>query len=232
MGGVLQAHLVPSLCLLATLGLYFGAKRLYRRWPRWWSSPMILVPAVLIAGLLLTRIPYVTYTHYSHWLTWLLGPATVGFALPIYEYRAVIRRHGLALSVGVTVGLAVALLTSVGLARLLGLSDVLARSLSMRSVSTPFAMLGAPLAGGAADIAAICVVITGVFGAIAGEWLLGWLPVKSPLAKGAMFGVAAHGVGTAKAYSRDAEEGMIASLTMVIAGVIMVLIAPWLRDLL
>lgn len=224
--------LLPTLCLLVTVLLYLGAKRFYRHRPRWWSSPIIAVPVLLVGGLLLSGVPYAVYASESHWLTWLLGPATVAFALPIYEYRAVVRRNWLALMVGVGVGLTVAVLTSVGLARAFGLADVLTRSLSVRSVSTPFAMIAAPLAGGKADIAAICVVITGVIGAMTGEWLLGWLPVKSPLAKGALFGVAAHGVGTAKAYSRDQEEGMIASLTMVIAGVVMVLAAPLIARLL
>jgi putative effector of murein hydrolase len=50
--------------------------------------------------------------------------------------------------------------------------------------------------------------------------------VGGPL--GALFGAAAHGVGTAKAREIGSEEGVVSSLTMMIAGVAMVLIAPLL----
>ncbi|EXA57690.1 lrgB-like family protein [Acinetobacter baumannii 348935] len=49
---------------------------------------------------------------------------------------------------------------------------------------------------------------------------------------GASLGNAAHGFGTTKAYSRDKEEGVIASLTMVLAGIFMVLVGPFLVHLL
>ena len=44
--------------------------------------------------------------------------------------------------------------------------------------------------------------------------------------EGALFGAAAHGVGTAKARELGSEDGVVASLTMMIAGVVMVLLAP------
>ncbi len=34
---------------IATIGLYFAAKRLYRRWPRWWLTPLGVAPLLLIA---------------------------------------------------------------------------------------------------------------------------------------------------------------------------------------
>jgi putative effector of murein hydrolase len=46
-----------------------------------------------------------------------------------------------------------------------------------------------------------------------------------------LFGAAAHGVGTAKARELGSEEGVIASLTMMIGGVVMVLLAPMLGRL-
>ncbi|MHB1269005.1 MAG: LrgB family protein [Acidithiobacillus ferriphilus] len=48
------------------------------------------------------------------------------------------------------------------------------------------------------------------------------------LAWGASWGAAAHAIGTAADYARDEEAGAVASLTMVIAGIGMILIAPFL----
>ncbi|MGC3965633.1 MAG: LrgB family protein [Rhodocyclaceae bacterium] len=223
---------LATACLVVTVALYFAMKRVHRQYKRAWLSPMIVVPAILICALLVTHIPYVTYASRSHWLSWMLGPATVAFAIPIYDYRDTIRRHWLPLVVGVCVGMTVAVVSSVALARLMHLPEALERSLAVRSISTPFAMIAAPELGGAADLAAVFVVVTGVCGMMLGEWLLAFLPVRSSLARGALFGAGAHAAGTATAHGRSVDEGVVSSLTMIVAGVLMVIIAPLLAQIL
>lgn len=212
--------------LLVTVLMYFLSRRLWVRFPRIWLSPIITAPIGVIGLLLLLGIPYVDYASKSRWLTWLLGPSVVAFAIPIYEYRQVIVRHWLPLVVGVVVGMVVAVSSSIVLSRLFELPEVIERSLAVRSISTPFAMIAAPKLGGSADLAAIFVVITGILGMILGQALLGWLPIRSALARGALFGAGAHAAGTAAAHARDVEEGVISSLTMIIAGILIVLLAP------
>jgi len=46
------------------------------------------------------------------------------------------------------------------------------------------------------------------------------------LARGALFGMGAHGAGTAKARELAAEEGAVAGLVMVMAGLFNVLVTP------
>ena len=46
------------------------------------------------------------------------------------------------------------------------------------------------------------------------------------MAKGAGFGAASHGAGTARSYELGQQEGVVASLVMMLSGVTMVLIAP------
>jgi putative effector of murein hydrolase len=52
------------------------------------------------------------------------------------------------------------------------------------------------------------------------------------LARGALFGMGAHGAGVAKANQIGSEEGSIAGLVMVLVGLINVLAAPLLAMLL
>ena len=52
------------------------------------------------------------------------------------------------------------------------------------------------------------------------------LPVRSRLARGALLGAAAHGAGTAKANEIGSEEGVVASLTMMLGGVFTIFAAP------
>lgn len=226
-------HLPQGLFWLAlTIVLYVASRSLHKRFPHTLLSPLIAVPVLLIAILLAAHVSYASYNAQSHWLSAMLGPATVAFAVPIHEYRAVIRRHFMPLIAGVVVGMTVAVVSTVVLSRLFGLPESLERSLSVRSISTPFAIAAAPQMGGQAELAAVFVVITGLAGMVLGEWLLSWLPVRSALARGALFGAGAHAVGTATAHRRDTEEGVISSLTMIIAGILMVLLAPWLSALL
>jgi predicted murein hydrolase (TIGR00659 family) len=211
---------------VATIALYYFSKALYRRWPLVWLSPLFAAPAVLIAIAVILNASYQDYMRDTHWLLALLGPATVAFAVPIYEQRALIKRYWPILLAGVSVGSTTAMVSAWGLASLFGLDESLRLSLMPRSISTPFAMVVSGDIGGVPNLTAVFVVITGLFGAAAGQTLLRLLPLRSGLARGALFGMGAHGVGVAKAHEIGREEGSIAGLVMVLVGLTNVLAAP------
>ncbi|KAB0675257.1 LrgB family protein [Burkholderia territorii] len=215
-------------CFVLTVALYFASKRLYAYRKTLLFSPLVFVPGVLVLLVLLTGIPYSVYFRDTRWLMWLLGPATIAFAVPIYDYRDLIRRHWLSLSVGVAVGIGAGVCGSLLLAKLLHLSPELQRSLMTRSVSTPFALAVSDKIHAPKDLTALFVIATGICGMLLGEIVLALVPMRTRLARGALSGAAAHGVGTAKAREIGNEEGVVSSLTMMIAGVAMVLIAPLL----
>ncbi|MGN6232052.1 MAG: LrgB family protein [Trinickia sp.] len=225
---VARPQWVAAVCFVLTIAFYAVGKRLYARFRQPWLTPLVIVPAMLAVVVLAMRIPYSVYFADTRWLMWLLGPATVAFAVPIYEYRDLMRRHWISLTAGVTVGIVVAVGGSFVLARLLHLEPDVARSLMTRSVSTPFALAVSDQIHAPKQLTALFVIATGVCGMLLGELVLIFLPLRSRLARGVMFGAAAHGVGTAKARELGSEEGVIASLTMMIAGVVMVLLAPLL----
>ncbi|EEP99486.1 LrgB family protein [Yersinia ruckeri ATCC 29473] len=217
---------------MLTLGLYFANKILYRRCRSLLLMPLVLTPMVLVLLLVMTPISYQDYIGETHWLLWLLGPATIAFAVPVYENLSIIRRHWLSLSAGVITAITVAVASSVGLAKLLTLSEEVQRSLAVRSITTPFALEAARQLGGQPDLVALFVVITGVFGMAVGDLLFLRLSVRSGLAKGAGLGASSHGAGTAKAYEMGPQEGVVASLVMMLAGIITVIGAPLIGYLL
>lgn len=220
------SRLIAAGCFVLTVALYFVSKKLYARYRSPWLTPLVAVPAVLAAIVLVLHIPYPVYFEDTRWLMWLLGPATVAFAVPIHEYRDLLKRHWISLAVGVTVGIVVAVGGSLALAKLLHLSPELQRSLMTRSVSTPFALAVSDKIHAPRELTALFVIATGVCGMLFGELVLALVPLRTRMARGALFGAAAHGVGTAKARELGSEEGVVASLTMMIAGVAMVLLAP------
>jgi putative effector of murein hydrolase len=86
--------------------------------------------------------------------------------------------------------------------------------------------------GGIPALTAVLVVCTGIFGAATGRFLLNALRVESHAARGLALGVAAHGIGTARAFQVSAEMGAYAGLGMGMNGVLTALLAPWLVPLL
>lgn len=215
-----------------TIAVYAVAKRLHGRTRAWWSSPLLTAPLVLLVIVASLHVQYGMYIHGTHWLVTLLAPTTVAFAVPIYEKRAIILRYWPLLAVGIVVGSVTAFGSSWLLANWLGLDEHLRLSLLPRSMSTPFAMTVSGDIGGTPALTAVFVLITGVLGAGIGELLLAVLPLRSALARGALFGMGAHGAGTAKALQIDAEIGSVAGLVMVCVGLMNVLaapfVAPWL----
>jgi len=214
--------------LVATLAAYYATRHLYRRTRTWWASPLLLAPILLLALALCLHVDYPTYFAGPRWLVTMLGPATVAFALPIYRQRDLIARHWKTLAIGMLTGSTVSIVASLLMAHWLALPQNLAHSLVPRSVTTPFAMDIASRIGGVPELAAVFVIVTGVFGATVGPMLFRVLRLRSAMARGALLGMAAHGTGVAKAREIGDEEAAIASLTMVLAGVSNVLVAPWI----
>jgi predicted murein hydrolase (TIGR00659 family) len=219
-------------CLGLTLALYYLNKRLWHRFRKLPLMPLVFTPLLLVAVLVFGHISYQNYIAQSHWLIWLLGPATIAFAVPVYENLALIRRHWMSLCAGTLTATVVAVTSSVWLARWMMLSDEIQRSLAVRSITTPFALAAAAPMGGQPDLVALFVVVTGVFGMAVGDVLFLRLAIREGVAKGAALGAASHGAGTARSCEMGPQEGMVASLVMMLSGVIMVLAAPLVARLL
>lgn len=219
---------MPLFWLALTLLAYLGSRWLYRRTGRYLLSPLILVPVLLLAVAVPLHTAYAEYSRDTHWLMSVLGPVTVAFAIPIWQQRALLARHWPALTLGMIVGSAASIGSSWGLAHLLALDNSVSLSLIPRSITTPFAMPLAQDLGGVPELTAVFVMFTGVLGAMFGGVLLKFLPLRTPLARGALFGVGAHGAGVSRAHEVGGEEGSVAGLVMVLTGLMNLFAAPLL----
>ncbi|NMY96673.1 LrgB family protein [Pseudomonas proteolytica] len=226
----MKLELMPLFWLALTLVAYGFSRWIYRRTGRYLLSPLILVPALLLAVAVPLNTAYAEYATDTHWLV--LGPVTVAFAIPIWQQRQLLMRHWSALLLGMLAGSAASIGTSFGLAKALALDSSVTLSLVPRSITTPFAMPLAHDLGGVPELTAVFVMFTGVFGALLGGVLLKWLPLRSALARGALFGVGAHGAGVSRAHEVGGEEGSVAGLVMVLTGLLNLFAAPLLASLL
>src|SRR5260221_341786 len=172
------------------------------------------------------------YTAEPQWLVGLRAPTAVPFALPLQKNRHLLRKHWMSIATGVLVASGVSIATTIWFAQAFGLPVDLQKGLAVRSVTTPFAIEAERVLGGPTDLAALFVLLTGVSGMLMGETILRLLPhVRSKLAAGAILGGAAHGSGVAKARQFGDVQAVVASLVMMIAGALNVVVAPWVRVL-
>ena len=216
------------LCLLGTVLGYVLGKKLHQRYNYWFLSPALFVPALIILLLSQQNIAYEQYMQGSQWIVWLLNPATVAFAIPIYRYRAVVKQHMLSIGMGIVFGMLAGLLSAYGFAKWFAFNPEITFSLMSRSVSTPFAVEVASHVNGSKELTTLFTILTGFVGMLFGDVILAVLHVKSNIAGGASLGNAAHGFGTFKAMQRHQQQGVVASLSMVLAGIFMVLCGPTL----
>jgi len=227
----------PLLALVMTLAAYQAGVLVYERANRHPLANPVAIAVLLVAGLItLIDMPYPKYFEGAQFVHFLLGTATVSLAVPIYRGVAAMRGRFLPLLVALIAGGAVSIASAVGLAALLGADAAIIGGFYAKSVTAPIAMGVAERIGASPTLTAVFAVITGILGAILGRFVLNALRVKAWWQRGFAIGVAAHGIGTSRAFSVNPEAGAYSGLGMGLHGIIgAVLIPPlveWLRGLL
>jgi len=218
--------------ILLTVGAYLLSKRLYLRYRHPLLNIVLLGAAMIIATLLALHIPYSSYLPGRQLMTSLLGPATVGLAVPLYRHRALLRRHAPAILAGVILGSLTSMLVAGWIALAGGLPKEVVLSLLPKSVTIPFAVEIANIHGGSPGLASAFVVATGTLGSVFGGTLLTWAGIRDPVARGLAMGTGAHGQGTAMAFMEGERQGSMAGLAMTLAGITTAALAPLLVRLL
>lgn len=222
----------PLLGLTMTLCAYLLAQRIFILCK---ASPLanpVAIAVALIAGVLwLSGMSYQRYFAGAQFVHFLLGPATVALAVPLVRQLPRLRRAILPLAASLLAGCVTAIVSAVAVALLLGATPELAFTLGPKSATSPIAMAVSERLGGVPALTAALVIATGIFGAVFGTQLFSLLRVRSDAARGFALGLAAHGIGTARAFQVSAEMGAFAGLAMGLNGALTALLAPWLVPL-
>lgn len=205
----------PLLWLTVTLIAYLAADRIAQATNRHPIANPVLIAIIITASVLwLTATAYGTYFEGAQFVHFLLGPATVALAIPLYEYRATVMRALLPMLAALVAGSVVALTSAIGLGLLLGIPRDVLLALSPKSVTTGVAMGIVETLGGDPTLAAILVMLTGMTGAMVVTPLMNRLRIEDRRARGFAAGLAAHGVGTARAFQVSAVAGTFAGIAL------------------
>jgi putative effector of murein hydrolase len=217
----------PLLALTLTLAAWQLGTLAYERSGR---NPLVNPVAIAVVAVAATIVaidmPYATYFEGAQFVHFLLGTATVALAVPIHRGLAALRGRAVPLVAALLGGGAVSIATAIGAATLLGVDAPLQQGLWAKSVTAPIAMGVAERIGASPTLTAVYAVVTGVLGAALGRFVLDAVGCRAWWQRGAAIGIAAHGIGTSRAFNVHPEAGAWASLAMGLHGVLGAVLIP------
>lgn len=217
----------PLLWLTATLVAYWAGDALFRfarRSP--FANPVMLAVVFLAVLLTVTGTPYQSYFEGAQFVHFMLGPATVCLAIPLHTNLPKVRRAAFPILVALFAGSFTAVASALAIAKLLGADAVLMATLAPKSATAPVAIGISESLGGQPTLTAVLVLLTGMIGAIFVTPMLNALGLTDWRARGFATGVAAHGIGTARAFQVHDTAGAFASIGMGLNAVLTAFLAP------
>ena len=187
----------------------------------------LLIAILFVIGFLFTfNIDFETYNQGGQFINVFLGPSTVVLAVPLYKQLDLLKKNAKAILIGVFMGSCLGVFSIIGISYLVGLDSTMIKSLIPKSVTTPIGIAVSQKIGGLIPITVLAIIVTGIIGAVIGPAICRIFKIKDRVAIGVSIGTASHAVGTTKALELGDVEGAMSSLSIGIAGIMTVIIAP------
>ncbi|MBB4119662.1 MAG: LrgB family protein [Mesonia hippocampi] len=215
-----------------TIVIYFIAEKLQKKTGVFLLNPILVSVVIIISFLSVFNIDYETYHKGSKYIDFLLKPAVVALGVPLYLQLEKIKKQVLPIIISQLVGCIVGVVSVVVIAKLMGASKDIVYSLAPKSVTTPIAIEVSRAVGGIAPLTAAVVIVVGIFGAVFGYVIMKLFGVKNPIAQSLAIGNAAHALGTSRSMDISPNYGAMASIGLILNGVLTALLAPYILKVL
>lgn len=212
--------------LTLVVGIYLASVWLFKKTRLNLLHPLLVSIPVLAVITHFLGISYETFEKGSRLISFMLGPTVVVLGYLLYEQVAQLKENAVSIVTSIFVGCVTGILSVIFIARYFGADHALIASLEPKSVTTPIAMSIAERSGGIPSIAAVVVIVVGIFGGIVGPFILERLGIDSRIARGLALGSAAHGLGTARAMELGTIEGAISGLAIGVMGIMTAILVP------
>ena len=196
-------------------------------------NPLMLSIIMVIAILQFSGIDYKAYNQGAQIISYFLTPATICLAIPLYKQLRLLKDNALAILVSIVSGT----VTSIGsiflMSKLFGMDHTFYASLLPKSITTAIGMGISEELGGIVTITVAVIIITGILGNVISDLVFKLFRISNPIAKGLALGTSAHAIGTARAMELGEIEGAMSGLSIAVAGIVTVILAPmatnWIR---
>lgn len=189
-------------------------------------TPFLLAVVLVIAFLLIFRVDYQIYDQGAQYLSCFITPATVCLAIPLYQTLPLLKRHWKGVLLGILAGVITNLAVIYALSHLFQLNLQQFATLLPKSVTTAISMGISQELGGIVSITVAATTITGITGNALCGLLCHWGRITDPIARGAAIGTASHVIGTARAMEFSETDGAFSGLSIAVAGLFTVILAP------
>ena len=184
-------------------------------------NALLIAIILMVSYLLLFKVDVALYQSKTSYISYLLTPATISLAIPLYEQIDLLKANWKAIVIGVFTGVITSLASITGMAILFKLNTTEIISLLPKSITTAIGMGLSEELGGLVSLTVGSIIMTGVLGAVIAPFVIKVFNIKNAIAKGVGIGSAAHAIGTSKAMEIGEIEGAMSSLSIVIAGLLL-----------
>ena len=151
--------------------------------------------------------------------------------MPLYFNLGRVRAALVPMLAALFAGSLTAIVSATGIAWAFGVRGETLLSIAPKSATAPVAMGVSEAIGGSPTLTAVLVILTGVTGAMIATPLLNALRIRDWRARGFAVGVAAHGIGTARAFQVHETAGAFAGIGMGLNALLTAILAPWIIGL-
>ncbi|RIP37297.1 antiholin-like protein LrgB [Staphylococcus gallinarum] len=195
-------------------------------------TPLFVSMVVGIAFLKITGISYENYKIGGDIINFFLEPATICFAIPLYKRREVLKKYWVQILGGITLGTTAALICIYLIAGMFQFSNDIIASMLPQGATTAIALPVSADIGGIKELTSLAVILNGVIIYALGTKLIKLFNITNPIARGLALGTSGHSLGVSSAQEFGETEASMASISLVIVGVIVVIVAPILATVL
>lgn len=209
--------------LVLTLGVFYLNTQLNKKLKKVQLNPLLFSSLFIMGLLVLFKIDYAYYNYSAKVLSYLIGPATVCLAIPLYKMKETILKSLKTIFGSILFGNIIHALSIWGLLIILKLNKDMIVTIIPKSVTTAIAKDLSLSYGGIQEITIALVIVTGVFGAMVSPFIFKAFKIKE---KGLALGVSSHAVGTSAAILINEKEATMATLGLILSGLLTVILMP------
>lgn len=194
-------------------------------------NPLLIAIIIIMTFLQVFHISLEDYQIGGNIISLFLGPATVVLAVPLYQQIVNLKRYVIPILIGICSGIITSLVSTIVLCICFQLNKEMIASLLPKSITTPIGIEVSSQLQGIPAITVLAILITGIIGAVLADMIFKVFHIQHPIAKGISLGTSAHAIGTTKALSLGKVEAAMSSLSIGVAGLLTVCIAPYVWQL-
>ena len=189
-------------------------------------TPLFVAMVLGVIVLKVTGISYEQYNEGGKYISFFLEPATVAFAIPLYKKREVLKKYWFEIVLALTIGSIGSLFSVIVVGKLIHMHPAIIASILPQAATTAIAVPISESIGGVASITAFTVIFNGVLTYALGKMALRYFKIKDEIAQGLSLGAAGHALGVAVSMELGETETAMASIAVVIAGLVTVVVVP------